>query len=112
MISQGNIVPESEQYKNWFIGDFREEISPFKTDKFEMKWSNREKGYFAPAKEEGSVEEKNTLGILVRGKLKINFIDENREITLENEADYYFSNPTTRHSIEALEDSLIVTLRW
>jgi hypothetical protein len=77
-----------------------------------MKWSPREAGYFAEPKEKGHVDDKNTLGILVRGKMKIKFVDDDQEYILENEGDYYFSNPTARHSVEALEDSLIITLRW
>ena len=68
MISEGNVEAEFQIFKNWFIGGFREEDSPFKTGNFEMKWSPREKGYFAPAKDEGYIEKRNTLGILVRGK--------------------------------------------
>jgi len=112
MIKEGNVRNESKDFKNWVIGDFREDESPFKTDKFEMKWSNRKKGYFSPAKEEGHQENKRTLGILVYGRMKIVFQDANKEALLQDEGDYYYCKPTNRHSVEALEDSLILTLRW
>ncbi|PIS23328.1 hypothetical protein COT49_00565 [candidate division WWE3 bacterium CG08_land_8_20_14_0_20_40_13] len=112
MITSGNADTESQQFKNWLIGNFREDSSPLKTDKFELKWSKREKGYFAPAKEKEQEDLRSTLGILIYGKVKVSFLDEEKKILLENEGDYYFCKPTSRHTVEVFEDSLVITVRW
>ena len=40
----GNFNIESQNHKDWIIGHFMEENSPFKNNNFKIKWGKRKKG--------------------------------------------------------------------
>ena len=118
MIKTGNISNINVNYKEWFLGKFIKE-SDFNTENiknFEVKWSHKEKGYTFPLKE-NLVQDPycKSMAILMRGKYKCSFLNDDGtfvDCLLENEGDYIFWAPDINHKIEALEDSVILTIRW
>ena len=89
-----------------------EEDSPFKNNNFEIKWGKRKKGYEVMAEVANRNDGKETLAILVYGKMILDFPTLNKIITLEKEGDYFYYKPTIPHTVKAEEDSLIITVRW
>lgn len=118
MIKAGHIADINVNYKEWFLGKFikEEEFNTEESTGFEVKWSTKEKGFTFPLKEK-IVENQSckSMVILVRGKFKYSFIKGDssfEDFTMENEGDYIFWTPDINHKIEALEDSVTLTIRW
>lgn len=85
--------------------------SPLKTENFESKWAIHKKGDVKA----GSKTKKrtHTFAILIEGKFKIKFNDTQEEVILSNQGDYvYYDGSKQSHTGEALEDSIILALRW
>ncbi len=53
-----------------------------------------------------------TVFMLMYGKFRFSFPDLQKNVLLQNEADYLFFENGIAHSWEALEDSLAITIRW
>ncbi len=118
MIKYGKIKDLNSNNRGWFLGKFIEnpEFNTQKSKEFEAKWSDQKKGTIFPFKKElVNNPSCKSMAILVRGKFKYRFLAESSgfdEQTLENEGDYVYWSPDINHSTEALEDSLILTIRW
>jgi hypothetical protein len=109
-IEIGNVNTKANGQRNWIIGHFIESSSPFHSQDFEVKWSKLSKG---EAKSQvGSNGIAKTLAILAYGKQQINFPATNDVALLANEGDYVFFESGVEHSWEALEDTLLITIRW
>lgn len=111
LIKSGRITDVSTNYRGWFIGSFTDQHPEFKNDNYEMKWSKMPKGYVSSPKDKIEAS-KSTLGILIYGKYELDFVGENKKVLLKNEGDYAFYNPNYPHKGSALEDSLLLTIRW
>jgi hypothetical protein len=112
-IKKGNMNDQvGDNNRGWVIGNFtRPKRHPFHEDSFEMQWAELEEG---DTKLGGpSLNKKaKTLGVLVRGRLKISF-PENGSVMLRNPGDYVFFASGVAHEWEALEDGTVtVTIRW
>lgn len=101
---------ENPGRKGWFIGHFLDSKSPFKTDDFEVNWVRVKKN----EKKEGigNDAKAKTLTILIEGLFKFEFLDKSESVILKNKGDYFFYEPIKNHISQALEDSLIMTIRW
>jgi hypothetical protein len=118
MIQKGNIYNINQEYKNWFLGAFVEK-DLFNTKgarDFEAKWSKREKGYVHPPKEKVIEDETcNSMVICMSGSFSYSFIQEDgtyKEYPLKDVGDFVRWSPDINHKVEALENSLILTIRW
>lgn len=96
--------------KGWFIGYFMDNLPELKTDKFEVKWGIHKKGW--KRDRIGTNQTAKTISILMQGKFKVTYPDENQEAMLEKMGDYIFHSPGVDHHSEALEDSVVLTIRW
>ncbi len=111
-IQEGNFDIECKNHKDWIFGHFMEDDSPFKNEDFEIKWGNRLKGFKAEEKNSIAEDGKCTLAILVHGKIIMTLSSLNKIVELSKQGDYFYYEPAMPHSVEALEDSLILTIRW
>jgi hypothetical protein len=110
-IIEGNVVEGGNPIdRGWFIGQFIEGNSVFNNDSFEMKWTKHSKGKIrkVPAK---NVKAKS-MCILVEGNFVIRFPDEKSEKAMTRKGDFIFWGPEIYHTSEALEDSVVLTIRW
>lgn len=118
MIETGKIVDINKNYKEWFLGSFINE-SQFNTNdtkNFEVKWSTKDKGFKFPLKDK--VVEGPTcksLVILISGKFLYSFLNDDgsfKDYLLSEQGQYIFWTPDINHKVEALEDSITLTIRW
>ncbi len=108
-IISGN-VEKIRTDSHWFFGHFMDEIPEFKSSDFELKWGKHKAGDKKAGI--GSNTKARTLTILIRGKIRITFPDNKKECLLEKEGDFAYWESGIKHSWEALEDSVALTVRW
>lgn len=101
---------DNPQRRGWFLGYFMDQDSEFYSKDFEVKWGKHEQGY--KKKGVGKNRTAKSISILVKGKVKIAFPEQNKETLLENEGDYVYFSPGIGHTFEALEQSITITFRW
>jgi len=107
-ITSGN-VKDITGNRGWFIGNFIED-EKFNSDEFEVKWASCRKGWT-----KGSVEASmnaKTMCILISGKFLFKFPEENKKRIIDKEGDFVFWSPGTWYESEALEDSVLLVIRW
>jgi hypothetical protein len=110
LVVTGNATDEHSE-TGWFIGHF---ISPAYglrcTRDVEVKWgehrSNDKKAMLA------ANETATTLTLLVRGLFVVEFPSLDISVRLEQPGDYVIFAPKVAHGWTALEDSVILTIRW
>ena len=97
-----------ERKRSWLLGNFMEDGDPRKTPNIEMSWGIWPKGF----KREAWATNKtaHTLSILINGKVKLDFPE--KTVVLERLGDYVLWTPTVPHIWEALEDSVLQSIRW
>ncbi|MCB7129153.1 MAG: hypothetical protein J3T61_06425 [Candidatus Brocadiales bacterium] len=105
----GNAAQISAGHRGWFLGHFMEESGkPLHTRALEIKWGLHRKGETrADWDPEGS---STTLTLLIRGEFEVKFSD--RQFTLNEEGDFVLWGPGIPHTWAALDNSLILTVRW
>ena len=86
-----------------------DDMPELKSDCVEVKWSHHPKG--DKKIEPKADKECFSVTILVRGRFKQIFPTEKKEIIQEKEGDVVYFAPGVMHSWEALEDSLMITIR-
>jgi len=109
IIHKGNLSQDKEiqERQGWFLGHFMNQSSPFYSKDFEVKWRMHPKGW----KKEGiKNDESKTLNVLIEGKFKITFKENNHRVVLSRKGDYVLYH-TSPHIGEALEDTTIITIR-
>jgi len=99
--------------RGWFIGQFVPTSSGLAhQDALEIKWHQHTRG----ERRQGFAQspKATTIVILVNGSLVTRFrlSDGIREIVLTSSGDYIAYGPCLDHSWEALEDSLVITVRF
>ncbi len=53
-----------------------------------------------------------TISILIKGKFLIRFPEDNKDVLLSEIGEYVFWDSMVYHNSEALEDSIVMTIRW
>jgi hypothetical protein len=103
-------VRQNPELVNWVVGYARPEDSPLRTNSVYVKWVRLKKGQekAAPSFEPTA----NTLGVLISGKIAQNFPTEDKTIILQKQGDYIYFGPNVPHTWSAIEDCLILTVRW
>lgn len=112
----GNAFRDGAATRQWFLGPFLDARAGLRaTDRLEVKWGvhprGQERADWAPS---GSTV---TLSVLVRGRFRIGFRGpgddvESRNVDLSEEGDYAIWSPEVEHTWRALEDSVVLTVRW
>ena len=105
----GNSIAEGKSRWGWFMGHFITPTDdPRSTSALELKWATHVKG--DRRAEWTSNTQVTTLSILIRGKFRLEFLDQS--VVLANEGDYVLWVPGIEHSWEAEADSTILTVRF
>ena len=105
----GNAGAEGASRGGWFAGHFiTPEDDARSTSVLEVKWGVHPAG---DCRTQWAINtEATTLSILVKGRFRLQF--PSQEILLSCEGDYALWMPGVPHYWSALEDSVIVTVRW
>ena len=112
-VSSGNAVDEGSQKgrRGWFIGHFLPPGSgPAATDMVEVKWGVHAAGEGKAI--EGINRTAATMSLLVSGRFHLDFPSHRASVTLVRPGDYAVWSPGVSHRWRALEDSVVVTVRW
>ncbi len=111
-IQSGNLHDEEKenpQNNGWILGHFISE-PVFRNEHVEVKWSTHRKGWakgFAAANKSAK-----SVSVLISGRFVLMFPDEGREVVLFKPGDYCFWSEGVHHSSAALEESVVLTIRW
>ncbi len=100
-------------YRGWLIGHFVNPSSfPLRqTDNVEVKWGVHRAGETRPAWVRG--EFRTHVVILVSGRFRLDFSeDPSDHVLLAQQGDYVISGPGVDHRWTAIDDSIIVVVRW
>lgn len=105
----GNVAREPNGERGWIMGAFMPESSPFFTRDFEVGLVRLQRGDAKPVAAANA--KATTLTILIHGVHRLIF--PGREtVVLSREGDYVLYGPGVMHRWEAVEDSLVLTVRW
>ncbi len=110
----GNAEEEQHQVqrRGWFVGHFIDCAAGLHCgDQVEVKW-----GIHAPGEQRlvpSAYDKATTLALLVSGKFAIEFPDLDVDaITLARRGDYVIYGPGVSHTWKAIDDSIVLTVRW
>jgi quercetin dioxygenase-like cupin family protein len=105
----GNANVEGANRWGWFLGHFITPTDdPRSTSILEVKWSDHKAGDTRP--EWAMNVEATTLSILIRGRFRLQFPDQ--EFLLSREGDYVIWSPGVAHCWSAESDCTVLTIRW
>lgn len=105
----GNANDDGDQNRGWLLGHFITPVASVRSSTdLEVKWGVHPAGEKRAGWTSG--EDRTTLVILVSGRHRIELTVG--EILLERQGDYGLWGPGIDHTWEALEDSVILTVRW
>ncbi len=111
LVSTGNAVKDGKE--GWFVGQF---VPPsfglIRQHAVEIKWVQHAKGERRPRF--GQWPKATTISLLVNGcfVVQLKLPDGMRKIVLATPGDYVAFGPGVDHSWEALEDCLVITVRF
>lgn len=91
LIENGNLnklVSLNPETRGWFVGNFINSLSSFNNNNVEIKWGIHKKG--EKLDKVRANKNSKTLSILISGKTKISFPDENKEFILSSQGDFVF----------------------
>jgi len=107
--SQGNAVEDSQDTRGWILGHFiPNEAGVRSTKDLEVKWGVHPAGDKRP--EWTSGEQRSTLLLLFKGHFRVDSTEGSA--TLSREGDYAVWGPGIEHTWEALDYSVVVSVRW
>ena len=109
-LSYGNAKEAGTDYREWFTGPFVSPEAGLRCAPVEAKWSPRPEGWVrgwsAPATG-------TTLQILISGAMALHFSGaENATVVLDEPGDYVMWGPGIAHDCLALQDCVVLTIRW
>ena len=105
----GNALQDSQDTRGWLVGHFIDPSQGVRhTSDVEVKWGIHPTG---DKREQWSGDDyRTTLVILVSGRFSVHFDDGRADFT--EPGDYVMWGPGIGHSWEALDDSVVMTVRW
>lgn len=104
----GNAAEDSSDYRGWFVGHFIGGDDLRCSEDVEIKWGVHPAGD-RRASWQGE-EHRTTVLLLVSGRFRIDLSDTST--VLERQGDYAMWGAGVGHSWEALDDSIVITIRW
>lgn len=107
-VAVGNAMIDGVSQHGWWVGHFVNEKSGRHSKLVETKWAVHPKG----ASHDGLVynRQATTMAILISGKHRVILPDA--DVLLEYAGDYVIWGPNIAHSWTAVENSVILTVRW
>lgn len=105
----GNVNDVSKDTRGWMMGHFMPgEANPLRNRDVEVKWYTHPRGDVRSEWAPGNPV--RTLNILIRGHFILLFPEQ--EVALEKEGDFVLFGPGMPHSYRAVEESVVLTVRW
>ncbi|GGU15041.1 MULTISPECIES: signal peptidase I [Lentzea] len=107
--SQGNAAEDGSATRGWLVGHFIDPSEGVRSSKdVEVKWFNHPAG--DKRVEWTSDDQRTTLVLLVQGNFRVDLTEGSA--TMTRQGDYVMWGPGIDHSWEAIEDSVVMTVRW
>ncbi len=107
VIQTGNAAVNNEN--GWFIGgSLSESLGIRQTMDVELKWSTHKTGEEHPKWVTSEV--RTTVAILISGKYEVKF--RNKSVILGEQGDYVMWSKGSDHRGKALDNAIILTVRW
>lgn len=116
MSSSGRIsIGNAEHFpasRGWFMGGFLDPShGALATDDIEMKWGHHSAG--EQRHELAVAADTASVAILISGRFEIHFPDQAPFVaTLQRQGDFVLYEPGVAHTWQAVQDSVILTVRW
>jgi hypothetical protein len=105
----GNANDDGPQNRGWLLGHFIDPPDDVRSTKdVEVKWGIHPAG--DKRAEWTQDDERTTLLLLVEGRFRIDLSEGS--VTMERQGDYVMWGPGIDHSWEALDSSIVITVRW
>lgn len=105
----GNANTDKDSNRGWLLGHFIEPgQSVCSTNALEVKWGIHPAG--DKRAEWTTDERRTTMVILISGRFRVDL--SVGKVLMESQGDYGVWGPGIDHSWEALEDSVVLTVRW
>jgi quercetin dioxygenase-like cupin family protein len=107
--SHGNAAEDSQGTRGWLLGHFIDPAEGVRSTKdVEVKWGVHPAGDKRP--DWTSDDQRTTLLLLVQGEFRLSLTEGT--VTMTRQGDYVMWGPGIDHMWEAIEDSVVVTVRW
>ena len=105
----GNAADDGASHRGWFVGQFIPAAAGGRsTGDLEVKWgvhpAGEERSSWSPG------DHTTTLVLLVQGRFKISL--PRTEVLFSRPGDYAVWGPGTAHHWAAVDDSVVLTVRW
>lgn len=99
-------------HRGWFVGDFLLDGPTLRRESpVAVKWAVHEAG--EQRSEPGESDSETSLAVLVSGSFQLSFPSEvPAQVVLSKRGDYVLYGPGVRHLWRALDDSVVLTVRW
>ncbi len=107
-IYSGNATVDGGQRRGWIVGPFMPDGLVQHQNNIEIKYGNHSSGDARIDWVEG--ESRTTMCMLISGSFELNFKD--RTLALSKPGDYTMWGPGIDHKWRALEESVVLTVRW
>jgi len=105
----GNANDDSNIHRGWLLGHFIQPDGSIRsTGTLEVKWGIHPAGEKRVDWTSGEV--RTMLVVLISGRFRIDL--SVGEVLMERQGDYAVWGPGIEHSWEAIEDSVVLTVRW
>lgn len=105
----GNANDDGDAHRGWLLGHFIEPKESVRaTADLEVKWGTHPAGDKRAGWTTG--EQRTTMVVLISGRFRVDL--SVGEVMLARQGDYGVWGPGIEHSWEALEDSVVLTVRW
>lgn len=105
----GNAAEDTAQTRGWLLGHFIDPAEGVRSTKdVEVKWATHPAGDKRP--EWTADDRRTTLVLLVDGHFRVRLTEG--AATLARQGDYILWGPGIDHTWEAIEDSIVLTVRW
>lgn len=95
--------------RGWIVGHFVDALDLLSTNAVEVKWGVHPADERRSAYVPGDV--RTALAILVSGRFRI-WLPDGSSVMMSEPGDYVMWGPGVGHTWEAVQDSVVVTVRW
>ena len=108
-VESGNARVTGERNRGWFVGPYVGGPGALAHQQgVEVKWGIHSPG---ERRDEWGVNATWSMSVLLRGQFTLIFPDS-PDVTLAQEGDYAIWTPGTPHRWHAVEESVVLTVRW
>lgn len=105
----GNAAEDGQDNRGWLLGHFIDPSQGIRSTKdVEVKWGMHSAGDKRP--EWTADDQRTTLLLLVQGHFRLDLTEGS--VTMTKQGDYVVWGPGIDHSWEAIDETVIITVRW